>query len=75
VTGKASGTKPVVIAAFDVRGGEPVEVELGSQWVVEAENSGALFKDVDLTADWADYDEDGSQPISIMSVDASFAKK
>lgn len=61
-----------VIVAFDVRGGAPEELELDSQWVVEAE--GSSFANADLSSDWMDYDQASGNPVSVMGLSVSFCR-
>eukprot|EP00796_Vickermania_ingenoplastis_P012161 gene12161-8365_t len=58
---------------LDVRRGEPVELELDDQWVVEAQG-GALFEQVDLSQDWCEYDEASGKSVSLLGVSVVFKK-
>ncbi|CCW64161.1 unnamed protein product [Phytomonas sp. EM1] len=60
-----------VVVQLDMRGAEPVELRLDEQWVVEG-MSGVVFKDVDLSDDWYDYDEAAGSTVSIGGVSVSF---
>lgn len=58
---------------LDVRGGEPVELELDEQWVVESDG-GATFPNADLSQDWCEYDESTNESLSLLGVTVEFRK-
>ncbi|KAG5484479.1 hypothetical protein LSCM1_07849 [Leishmania martiniquensis] len=62
-----------VIAAFEVRGGRPVELEIDNQWTVVAAGGGT-FEDVDLSEGWYDYDQGAATAVSITGVSVDFEK-
>lgn len=62
-----------VIAAFEVRGGRPVELEIDNQWMIVTAGGG-LFEDVDLSQEWYDYDERSRATVSVAGVSVDFEK-
>ncbi|KAG5505580.1 hypothetical protein JIQ42_08346 [Leishmania sp. Namibia] len=62
-----------VIAAFEVRGGRPVELEIDNQWIVVAAGGGT-FEDVDLSQEWYDYDEGAAAAVHVTGVSVDFEK-
>ncbi|CAJ1018825.1 Eukaryotic protein of unknown function (DUF866), putative [Leishmania lindenbergi] len=62
-----------VIAAFEVRGGRPVELEIDNQWIVVAAGGGS-FEDADLSQEWYDYDESAQAAVSVVGVSIGFEK-
>lgn len=70
------GPVPQKIAAFDVRGGEPVELLLEDKWIATATGDAEKTFDegVELNDDWVGYDDKGDQSVSIMGVDCIFQR-
>lgn len=69
------GPKPGVVAGFEVRGAEPVELHLETGWVVVASESEKAFSDdVNLDDDWVEYDDKGEQSVSILGVNVTFER-
>lgn len=58
---------------LEVRGGEPTELEMDDQWVVESAG-GAKFEGADLSQDWCEYDEKAGESLNISGVEVSFEK-
>lgn len=64
-----------VIVGFECRGLEPVDFDLRSGWEVQSGSSNKLFSDVDLKdREWYDYDDIGSESVSITEISFSFTK-
>jgi len=62
------------IVTFDCRGIEPVEFSPRAGWVVEAEDSGSIFKNVDLSDDWVEYDERANRSVTIDELTFEFER-
>ena len=61
----------VPFAAFDCRGLEPIAFHPRDGFEVTS-TGGATFTNVDLSEEWADYDEDNDHSISILGLEAKF---
>lgn len=62
----------VPVLALDCRGIEPYEFHfLGNEIIAESEG-GVRFDEVDLSEDWAEYDEENNMPVSITSIETKF---
>ena len=73
--GAYTGGAPAGIITFDFRGAEPYQLELDDDWVAIAAESEATFEDgVDLSQDWCDYDEKGSQEVMITNPSVTFER-
>ncbi|CCD15491.1 unnamed protein product [Trypanosoma congolense IL3000] len=59
---------PLVV--MEVRGATPVELDVGSNWVVVSE--GATFEGADLSTDWMEYDEKSGTAVSVSQFEVSF---
>ncbi|KAF7282088.1 UPF0587 protein GA18326 [Rhynchophorus ferrugineus] len=54
------------IVSFDCRGIEPIEFQPGDGWIIKIEESGKIFRDVDLSEkEWVEYDEKIQQSVGI----------
>ncbi|KJE97752.1 hypothetical protein CAOG_07855 [Capsaspora owczarzaki ATCC 30864] len=60
------------IASFECRGVELTGFEPASGWTVVAEETGTTFTDVDLSEEFAEYDEKASEPVGISSLESRF---
>ncbi|EGD78329.1 hypothetical protein PTSG_09395 [Salpingoeca rosetta] len=60
--------KWVPVAAFDCRGADIIKYHPRDGFTVTT-TGGAVFKDVDLSEEWADYDEENDLSVSIMEVE------
>ena len=68
---KGPGAQKIVV--FDCRGGEPIKLQLDNQWkAVGSGDSRHGFDEVDLSQDWADYDEKAQISVMISEVEATF---
>ncbi|KAI8064625.1 DUF866-domain-containing protein [Gongronella butleri] len=63
------------MATFDVRGLELVDFSPKEGWVAKGLESDTVFDDVDLTEDWADYDEKAGEPVGISGIEVEFRKE
>ena len=70
VTGADSG-QFVPIVGFECRGLEPIKWHPREDFIVESEG-GALFEEVDLSDDWADYDEENDLSVCIQEIESKF---
>jgi hypothetical protein len=64
----------VPVAAFETRGIEPYAFHpMGGEFIVESEG-GKIFEgeDVDLSDDWADYDDENEVSVSVMEFESKF---
>lgn len=68
VTGDDSG-EFVPIVAFECRGLEPYAWHPESGYRVTSTGGSAVFDDVDLSDDWADYDDDGAQSVGVYGLE------
>ncbi|PHJ15514.1 duf866 domain-containing protein [Cystoisospora suis] len=68
-TAEDSG-KFVPVVAFECRGAEPVACHASSGYVVKSRKS--TFQDVDLSEDWADYDQEANESVGIYNVEFEF---
>eukprot|EP01147_Barroeca_monosierra_P000449 gene449-3785_t len=59
----------VPIAAFDCRGADVVNYHPRGGFNVTS-TGGTVFKDVDLSEEWADYDEENGLSVSIMEIES-----
>ena len=66
----ADSDEYVPIVAFECRGIEPFAYYPQSGFTVSS--GSALFEDVDLNDDWAEYDEEGEQAVSIQNLEYKF---
>lgn len=66
------GNTFVPFAAFECRGLEPYAWHPESGYRVTSAGGSAVFDDVDLTDDWADYDADGEQSVGVFQVEYKF---
>ncbi|KAF1786071.1 Protein of unknown function DUF866, eukaryotic [Phytophthora cactorum] len=71
VTGADSG-EFVPFVGFECRGLEPYAWHPESGYRVVSAGRHAAFEDVDLSEDWADYDEEGEQSVGIYNVEWKF---
>jgi len=62
------------IAVFEGRGMEIAEFDFRTGWKVKALNSSTVFENVDLTDDWADYDEKSGESVGIYELKHKFVK-
>lgn len=75
------------VAVFDCRGMEPVEFDPRDGWKVkgfknpsedddeeEGKESGTVFEEVDLSDEWADYDEASNESVCISEFKFQFVK-
>lgn len=62
----------VPFVGFDCRGLEPVAWHPEGGYRVTSAGETAVFEDVELNDDWADYDEDGSQSVGVYQVEYKF---
>lgn len=63
------------IVVFDCRGVEPVAYKPTSGWIVQSENNGKIFEDVDLSdEDWVDYDEKNQESVRVYDLKWQFIK-
>ena len=67
VTGADSGAF-VPFVAFECRGLEVAAWHPESGYRVVSKDRHAVFEDVDLSDDWADYDEEGEQSVGVYGV-------
>ena len=56
------------LVSFEVRGGKPAEFQPADGFTVVSEG-GAVFEDVDLQDDFAEYDEKADMAVSIMEME------
>jgi len=62
---------PVLI--IEARGVEPYGFHpLGNEFIVKSEGGAEFAEDVDLTDDWADYDEEHDAPIGVNELESDF---
>mmetsp|Transcript_36355 Transcript_36355/g.102433 ORF Transcript_36355/g.102433 Transcript_36355/m.102433 type:complete len:149 (+) Transcript_36355:121-567(+) len=59
------------VAVFECRGLEPIEYDPRVGWTARAE-SGRTFE-CDLADDFADYDDDANEPVSVYSIESKFS--
>ncbi|KAJ0393540.1 hypothetical protein P43SY_000676 [Pythium insidiosum] len=71
VRGEDSG-EFVPFVGFECRGLEPIAWHPGSGYTVTSAGGTAVFEDVDLADDWADYDGEGEQSVGVYSVEHKF---
>eukprot|EP00033_Pygsuia_biforma_P001789 GCRY01002000.1.p2 GENE.GCRY01002000.1~~GCRY01002000.1.p2 ORF type:complete len:158 (-),score=33.85 GCRY01002000.1:28-501(-) len=71
-TSESSGMEPLVV--FECRGMEPVAWYPRNGFVAHAAESSTVFDDVDLSDEWAEYDEAKDQSVSVMDVPYEFTK-
>ncbi|KAL4162998.1 hypothetical protein KRP22_015113 [Phytophthora ramorum] len=62
----------VPFVGFECRGLEPYAWHPESGYRVISAGRHAAFDDVDLSDDWADYDEEGEQSVGVYSVEWKF---
>ncbi|XP_058515793.1 CXXC motif containing zinc binding protein-like [Ochotona princeps] len=62
--------KFVPIVAFECRGVEPIQWYPATGYTVKSAK--ATFTDVDLSEDWADYDQEANEPVGIYEVEYEF---
>ncbi|GBP71226.1 UPF0587 protein CG4646 [Eumeta japonica] len=63
------------IVIFDCRGIEPVEFAPKSGWIVESEDNGRKFEDVDLTEkEWVEYDDKNNTSVGVYEFESQFVK-
>ena len=73
--GSYGGGAPAAIVTFDFRGAEPTEMEMDDDWIAIAVESETKFdEEVDLTDEWVDYDEKGSQSVGIKDPQVTFQR-
>ncbi|PFH32164.1 DUF866 domain-containing protein [Besnoitia besnoiti] len=68
-TAEDSG-KFVPVVAFECRGAEPIKWHPADGYTVRSKK--ATFKDVDLSEDWVDYDQDANLSVGIYNVEYEF---
>jgi len=66
--------QPAPIVVLELRGAEPVELDIEDLWVITAAESGETFPNADLTEDWCDYDEKGAQSVCVSGVAIGFTR-
>ncbi|KAG7383125.1 hypothetical protein PHYPSEUDO_003997 [Phytophthora pseudosyringae] len=71
VTGEDSGAF-VPLVGFECRGLEPCAWHPESGYRVVSAGRHAAFSDVDLSDDWAEYDEEGEQSVGVYGVEWKF---
>jgi hypothetical protein len=70
------GEKGGVVVEIDVRGAEPTELLFDDRWTATgAGESETPFEGVDLSEEFADYDEKAEVPVTIADVVSSFKRK
>ncbi|CAJ0582756.1 unnamed protein product, partial [Mesorhabditis spiculigera] len=62
------------IARFECRGMVPIEFKPSDGWHCYGEETDTHFDDIDLSEDWAEYDEKAQLPVEINNVRAEFVK-
>ncbi|ORY98001.1 DUF866-domain-containing protein [Syncephalastrum racemosum] len=63
------------LAVFDCRGLELVGFSPRDTWTAKGVESDTPFTEIDLSEDWADYDEKSGEPVGISNVEAEFRKE
>jgi len=66
------------VVVFDCRGVEPTDFEPRAGWAAQAQGSqsSTRFEDIDLSpGEWADYDENAEQSVSIYELKHQFVKQ
>lgn len=71
ITGDDSG-EFVPLVGFECRGLEPYAWHPESGYRVTSAGGSAVFDDVDLSDDWADYDGEGEQSVGVYQVEHKF---
>jgi hypothetical protein len=70
------GEKGGCVVKIDVRGGEPVELLFDDRWSATGNGDAETkFEKVDLSEDYADYDEAASEAVTISGATATFARQ
>ncbi|OQR90802.1 hypothetical protein ACHHYP_05237 [Achlya hypogyna] len=71
ITANDSG-EYVPIVGFECRGLEPYNWSAEGGYKVVSAGGSTVFEDVNLSEDWADYDEEGDQSVGIYSLEHKF---
>ncbi|OQS04086.1 hypothetical protein THRCLA_20979 [Thraustotheca clavata] len=70
--GAEDSGKFVPFVGFDCRGLEPYGWSPEDGYKVTAAGETSVFEDVNLSEDWADYDEEGDQSVGVYGVEYKF---
>nr|CAG4645923.1 EOG090X0HQJ [Lynceus sp. MCZ IZ 141354] len=63
------------LITFDCRGLEPTAFDFSEGWMCEGLETGTKFMDVDLSDDWAEYDEKGKCTVGVYEKGFEFVKQ
>ncbi|EQC36979.1 hypothetical protein SDRG_05800 [Saprolegnia diclina VS20] len=62
----------VPLVGFECRGIEPVSWSPEDGYKITCADSGTVFENVNLSEDWAEYDEEGDQSVGVYAVEHKF---
>ena len=71
ISGNDSG-EYVPLVGFECRGLEPYAWHPQDGYTVTSAGGSATFEDVDLSDDWADYDDEADQSVGVYGVEYKF---